>query len=123
MWKQTVMRSAIGAAAVLFGLSAPAAAQHLVYENGYYGPYGYDGYYGEPYGYYGGPVEEGLGVVGDVAAGVGEVVGGTVGTVGSAFAGPYPGGGAVGYCESRFRSYDPASGTYLGYDGLRHPCP
>ena len=20
-------------------------------------------------------------------------------------------------------SYDPASGTYLGYDGLRHPCP
>jgi hypothetical protein len=27
------------------------------------------------------------------------------------------------YCASRFRSYDPASGTYLGYDGLRHPCP
>ena len=26
------------------------------------------------------------------------------------------------YCEQRFRSYDPASGTYLGYDGLRHPC-
>jgi hypothetical protein len=30
---------------------------------------------------------------------------------------------AVGYCLSRFKSYDPASGTYLGYDGLRHPCP
>jgi hypothetical protein len=29
----------------------------------------------------------------------------------------------VGYCAQRFRSYDPASGTYLGYDGLRHPCP
>lgn len=27
------------------------------------------------------------------------------------------------YCASRFRSYDPESGTYLGYDGLRHPCP
>jgi hypothetical protein len=27
------------------------------------------------------------------------------------------------YCQQRFRSYDPASGTYLGYDGLRHPCP
>lgn len=26
-------------------------------------------------------------------------------------------------CGQRFRSYDPASGTYLGYDGLRHPCP
>lgn len=33
------------------------------------------------------------------------------------------GGGAEAYCERRFRSYDPASGTYLGYDGLRHPCP
>jgi hypothetical protein len=27
------------------------------------------------------------------------------------------------YCAQRFRSYDPASGTYLGYDGFRHPCP
>jgi BA14K-like protein len=36
----------------------------------------------------------------------------------------YPGpGGDVAYCAQRFRSYDPASGTYLGYDGLRHPCP
>jgi hypothetical protein len=31
-------------------------------------------------------------------------------------------GGDVGYCQQRYRSYDPASGTYLGYDGLRHPC-
>jgi len=29
----------------------------------------------------------------------------------------------VSYCMQRFKSYDPASGTYLGYDGLRHPCP
>ena len=27
------------------------------------------------------------------------------------------------YCAQRFRSYDPASGTYLGFDGLRHSCP
>jgi hypothetical protein len=27
------------------------------------------------------------------------------------------------YCSQRFKSYDPASGTYLGYDGYRHPCP
>jgi hypothetical protein len=27
-----------------------------------------------------------------------------------------------GYCAQRYKSYDPASGTYLGYDGLRHPC-
>ena len=30
---------------------------------------------------------------------------------------------AIGYCVQRFRSYDPASQTYLGTDGLRHPCP
>ena len=30
---------------------------------------------------------------------------------------------AVAYCSQRYRSYDPASGTYLGYDGDRHPCP
>lgn len=34
-----------------------------------------------------------------------------------------PGEDAVSYCLQRFRSYDPASGTYLGYDGQRHPCP
>ncbi len=30
---------------------------------------------------------------------------------------------AEAYCMQRFRSYDPATGTYLGYDGVRHPCP
>lgn len=30
---------------------------------------------------------------------------------------------SVAYCMQRFKSYDPASGTYLGYDGFRHPCP
>ncbi|WP_347337801.1 BA14K family protein [Rhodopseudomonas faecalis] len=29
----------------------------------------------------------------------------------------------VDYCKRRFKSYDPRSGTYLGYDGRRHPCP
>ena len=44
--------------------------------------------------------------------------------------GPYVASGPVvaqnddaSYCAARFRSYDPASGTYLGFDGLRHPCP
>jgi hypothetical protein len=27
------------------------------------------------------------------------------------------------YCAQRYRSSNPASGTYLGYDGQRHPCP
>ncbi len=30
---------------------------------------------------------------------------------------------AAAYCMQRFRSYDPRSGTYLGNDGYRHPCP
>lgn len=34
-----------------------------------------------------------------------------------------PPGDAVAYCMQRYRSYDPGSGTFLGYDGLRHPCP
>jgi hypothetical protein len=33
------------------------------------------------------------------------------------------GGDATAYCMQRFKSYDPSSGTYLGYDGERHPCP
>lgn len=34
-----------------------------------------------------------------------------------------PNQSAVAYCAQRFRSYDPRSGTYLGYDGRRHACP
>ena len=33
------------------------------------------------------------------------------------------GGDDVAYCQQRFKSYDVSSGTYLGYDGMRHPCP
>ena len=67
---------------------------------GGYGPYYYAPpppvYYGPPAAVYGGP-----------APGYGEPVAGD----------------AVAYCSQRYRSYDPASGTFLGYDGLRHPCP
>lgn len=36
---------------------------------------------------------------------------------------PAYGGDVHAYCFSKFKSYDPESGTYLGYDGYRHPCP
>lgn len=39
------------------------------------------------------------------------------------YAYPTYAGSAVAYCMSRFRSYDPVSRTYLGFDGFRHPCP
>ncbi|HTQ81830.1 MAG TPA: BA14K family protein [Pseudolabrys sp.] len=29
----------------------------------------------------------------------------------------------MAWCARRYRSYDPASGTFLGLDGYRHPCP
>jgi hypothetical protein len=35
----------------------------------------------------------------------------------------YPVDPAIAYCMRRFRSYDPYSMTYLGYDGRRHYCP
>jgi len=41
---------------------------------------------------------------------------------GVVYVGP-PNGEAVSYCMQTFRSYNPRTGTYLGYDGLRHPCP
>jgi BA14K-like protein len=37
--------------------------------------------------------------------------------------GPVAVAGDASYCAQRYRSYDPASGTYLGFDGMRHPCP
>jgi hypothetical protein len=61
-------------------------------------PYGYGGYgYGYAPGYYDSGYDDYVAVA--------------------------PGGGGDGYCRQRYRSYDPASGTFLGFDGLRHPCP
>jgi BA14K-like protein len=42
---------------------------------------------------------------------------------GAANAYAYMGAGANASCQQRYRSYDPASGTFLGFDGQRHPCP
>lgn len=64
------------------------------------------GYYGAPYGY--GP---GYGYYDDDYYDEGVVAVAPVG------------GDAVEYCKRRFRSYDVRSGTYLGFDGLRHACP
>lgn len=68
------------------------------YDGGYYvgDGYAYNDYYDNGYYDAGYPVETGV-------------------VVSSA-------GGDASYCAQRYRSYDPASGTYLGFDGLRHPC-
>lgn len=76
---------------------------------GYPGPrYGYRGY-----GYRNNDGAVAAGIIGGIAAGA---------LIGSA-ASANSGGNAVAYCSQRYRSYDPASGTYLNYDGNRYPCP
>jgi len=65
----------------------------------------------------------------DAAAGI---VNGTVNTAGAIATAPFRAWNDNGsyammqndgsYCAQRFRSYDPGTGTYLGYDGQRHRC-
>jgi hypothetical protein len=69
--------------------------------------YGYP-YYGDDYAYDDGYYDDGS------AAYPGYVVPGPGYAVSSAV--------DPTYCAQRYRSWDPASGTYLGFDGLRHPC-
>lgn len=61
------------------------------------------------------------GVIGGLAAGA--LLGGAVASYPYAYDYPVGAPNGVSYCEQRFRSYNPATGTYLGYDGLRHHCP
>jgi hypothetical protein len=76
--------------------------------------YGRRGYYGG-YGGYGGYDDGGDAVAAGIAGlAVGAVLGGALSQH------HYH---ANGSCAARFRSYSAASGTYLGNDGLRHPCP
>jgi hypothetical protein len=43
---------------------------------------------------------------------------------GYAYAPPVAAGGNdAGWCQARYHSYNPATGTFTGYDGLQHPCP
>lgn len=64
-------------------------------------------------------------VIGGLAAGA--IIGGALAAQRPYYGGPYYGrpgySSAEAYCAQRFRSWDPVSRTYLGYDGLRHPCP
>lgn len=39
------------------------------------------------------------------------------------YGGPAPAGDGVAYCMQKYKSYDPNTGTFLGFDQQRHPCP
>jgi hypothetical protein len=119
------------------GVSAPAVAQFNggAYRGGYGGGYYHHrdhdhdrGFFpgvvagalvggalaADSYAYYGGPGYYAPGYYGDQYYDDSAVVS----------VAPAPAGDdAVAYCMQTYGSYDPASGTYLGYDGLRHPCP
>jgi hypothetical protein len=87
-------------------------------ERRYYAPrrYGY-----EPRGYY--RRDRGNAVAaGALGLATGAIIGGAL-AQSQAQAAPVYGGNTASYCAQRYKSYDPASGTYLGFDGLRHPCP
>jgi hypothetical protein len=122
----------IVAAAILFGASSsialqPAAASPMMavagaerlaavgepltnvqYRRRHGGHHHHHGYQRRHYG-------TGAAVLGGLAAGA--IVGGAIANSQARA------NDAVAYCAQRYRSYDPASGTYLGYDGNRHPCP
>ncbi len=81
------------------GLAAGAAlgSPYYAYDGGYYG----NGDYDDSYAYYDGSQQP------DVS-----------------YSEVQPDDGiSIAYCQQTYRSYDVTSGTYLGYDGLRHPCP
>jgi hypothetical protein len=94
-----------------------------LYADGYGYGYGYD----DGYGYYDNYQRDDF-WPGRVA---GDIVGGAIGAADAIATAPfralngnpsYAMGSDVSYCAQRYRSYDPASGTFMGYDGRRHPC-
>jgi BA14K-like protein len=97
-----------------YGGYRPAYGYGPRYYGGGYGyPRAYGGYYGPSY--YGGDGYDGGGYLSA-----------------NFYEGPSYGDGEPGYggygdvvsdCMARFQSYDPSTGTYLGWDGFVHTCP
>lgn len=76
------------------------------YRHGYHG-----GYYGHRRGYGGTAAGVGIGLA------AGALIGGAIASSQAQAQ------QNAAYCSQRYRSYDPASGTYLNRDGNRYPCP
>jgi hypothetical protein len=144
---RNVLLSGIALASVLMLQSSPALAQHAHGASHAHMGHGYAGHGagrfhhgGHAHGY-----RPGYGIgVGAAAVATGALIGGAIASqnqgyyypdqnypvysgpgyvYGGAAPAAYNNGGSVAYCEQTYRSYDPASGSYLGYDGIRHPCP
>jgi hypothetical protein len=87
-----------GGGALVGGAIAGAVIGGAIASQGY-GP----GYYAPGPGYYNDPGYDDGGAVAVAPGGDGD--------------------DSVAYCMQTYRSYDPRSGTYMGNDGYRHPCP
>ncbi|MDH2381097.1 BA14K family protein [Bradyrhizobium sp. CER78] len=95
----------------------PTSVEHVQYRHWHGGPrYGHRGGYGYRGGYHhhhhGGG--NGAAVIGGLAAGA---------IIGGAIAASQAKANNDAYCSQRFRSYDPASGTYIASGGVRRSCP
>jgi len=91
-------------------LQGPAAPHALNVQYYAYREYGYGPRYG------GGLLD----IPGEVIAGTADVVGDVL--EGPAYVAPAPSDG-IAACEARFRSFDPATGTYTTYSGEQVLCP
>ena len=116
----------VAAAPMMVGPQSTAAAsdvQQVQYRHGWHGHHGgFHGHHGGWHGHRGHHHHHGHGwgpgaAIGGLA--VGAIIGGAI----ASSQAQARGSDAVAYCSQRFRSYDPASGTYLGYDGMRHSFP
>lgn len=95
---------------------SPAGVETVQYRGWHRGPGwhhhgGWHHRHGWRHGYYG----NGAASLGGLAAGA--IIGGAIANSQARAS------DADAYCSQRYKSYDPRSGTYLGYDGGQHPCP
>jgi hypothetical protein len=123
----------VGAAGVAPASAAPSAwwllhhqyPHHFVHR-GYYHPgvryyaapapyYGPRNYYGRGY-YYSYPTYD------PGAAIASGFIGGIFGAIAGTALSHAGGGGHAWRCEHHYRSYQPSTNTYMGYDGVRHLC-
>jgi hypothetical protein len=141
-WGPGVAAGVVGGAIVAGAIIASRPPGYVVYD-GYAEPVYAPGCYwasrpiydgaGRVVGYTGQPVQVCPGYSGPPPGGPGAPPPGYAGGPGApppgyaggpqTYAGGPPAGDPVAYCKQRFRSYDPQTGTYLGNDGQRHPCP
>lgn len=124
--RSKIMLAALLAGSVAFTFSVPATSAPLMGQSAiskaapssiesvqYYG-HRHHGHHYHGHHHHGGGAGA---LIGGLAAGA--IIGGAI-AAGQANAAAQQN---AAYCSRRYRSYDPASGTYLNNDGYRYPCP